>query len=774
MIRSLCLVIFILTNSITIAQNLVINEFMSSNNGFLLDEDGEGNDWIEIYNNSANSINLNGYFLSDKADDLNLWAFPNINLASGDYLLIFASGKNRAAPNAELHTNFSIKAAGEALFLSFNGNIEHSAPPFFLTENTSYGLSSDGGASFVTFNMPTPSASNNSSTGLETVIFSQSGGIYNDVFTLSITGNSAGSTIRYTTDGTKPTAVSSIYSAPLQLDASYQTTENISQIQIAPTGKFSPPSVEDVLKPIVIRAAIFDSQGLVLSEIETHSYFIKTLGIDHFSLPILSICAEHDDLFDNETGIFVPGIHWDENTPDWTGNYYERGIEWEKEAHVEFYDNNNQVGFKQTVGLRTHGGNARRHAQKGMRLYARSAYGKSKFEYPIYASKNITSYNRIVLKPFLSTWSLGGIEDYLSNQYAATMNIDHVATRPVIVYLNGEYWGIYYFQEKIDSDYIEENFGLPEDSFDLLEAWGGYKIAGSSAEFHTMYQFIKDNDLTISSHYNQVAEQIDLESFIDYHLFQIFIGNTDWPGNNLKFWQPKRENGQFRWIFFDGDAGLYRINVNGFDYAINKENEERHGTNPGATIVLRKLMENEIFEKQFFARLEYLLENQLSKNATLPVYNNIISLISNDIHHQIQRFDDLPNYDTWLDLMNTCRNFLLHRSCIIQTQVKKEFDIKLNISNCESMPPILQDFMIIPNPHTGNFKLRFNADNSMPSKILITNSLGQVLKIENKVVLEGNNEIIFNALNLPNGILFIAVVIENQIFRAKMIKLNEN
>ena len=82
--------------------------------------------------------------------------------------------------------------------------------------------------------------------------------------------------------------------------------------------------------------------------------------------------------------------------------------------------------------------------------------------------------------------------------------------------------------------------------------------------------------------------------------------------------------------------------------------------------------------------------------------------------------------------------------------------------------------MIISNPHTGNFKLHFNADNSIPSKILITNSLGQVLKIENKVVLKEDNETIFNALDLPNGILFIAVVIENQIFRAKMIKLNEN
>jgi len=364
--KTLLLLFFCICTLIVRTQNLVINELMSSNDNFLLDEDGDDSDWIEVYNNSPNTINLNNYYLSDKPDNLNLWAFPNLDIPPFQFLLIFASGKNRTIAGSELHTNFSIKANGENIFLSYNETLVHTCPAIPLTANTSYGLSNDGVAPFVIFNTPTPDFSNNSSVGLETITFSHVGGIYEEPFVLSIFGNST-STIRYTTDGTTPTLESSLYNDSIYLDNSYSSQGNINQIQIYAPDQHQAPNPNAVSKAIVIRAAAFNGQGEQISEVTTHSYFIKSLGIDHTSFPIVSICADHDDLFDYETGIFVPGIHWESDNPLWTGNYYQRGIDWEIPIHVEFYEYSDSSGFRQNAGMRTHGGNARRHPQKGLR-----------------------------------------------------------------------------------------------------------------------------------------------------------------------------------------------------------------------------------------------------------------------------------------------------------------------------------------------------------------------------------------------------------------------
>jgi len=359
-------------------------------------------------------------------------------------------------------------------------------------------------------------------TGEEILTFTHLGGVYEEAFELSIFA-SAMSAIRYTTDGTTPNKTSQLYDNPIKLDNSYRSQTNINQIEIYAPGVHEAPNPQAIPKCIVIRAAIFDEQDERVSEVVTHSYFVKELGIDHASLPIVSICAEHHDLFDEQTGIFVPGVHWDSSNPLWTGNYYQRGREWERPIHIEFYANSNNVGFRQHAGLRTHGGNGRRHPQKGLRLYARSEYGSSHFNHRIFEERPMTAYKRLVLKSFASSWSQAGIEDYLTSKMAANFNVDAVAMRPVILYINGEYWGFYYLQERTDERYLEANFGVDKDSLDLIEDWWGGTIAGSSYDFITLYNYFINNDLSENENYNVISEWLDIDNFIDYQLFQIFI-----------------------------------------------------------------------------------------------------------------------------------------------------------------------------------------------------------------------------------------------------------
>lgn len=765
--KTLILSFFFICSIITRGQNLVINELMSSNNNFLLDEDGDDSDWIEIYNNSEDTINLSEYHLSDTPDNLTQWSFPHFNILPFEFIVVFASGKDRAVVGNELHTNFSIKAAGEDIFLSYNDVVIHAVPSISMNPNMSYGLNGDGTDSFTIFNVPTPGYANHNSTQWEILTFSHLGGIYEESFELGIFGSST-SRIRYTTDGTTPTFESHLYNHPIYLDNSYRSQANINQFQIYAPGVHEPPNPDVVPKSIVVRAAAFDEEGERVSDVVTHSYFVKELGINHNSLPIISICADHNDLFDEERGIFVPGIYWDSEDPLWTGNYYQRGMEWERLIHIEFYANSNNIGFRQYAGMRTHGGNGRRHPQKGLRLYARSEYGDSHFNHRIFENKPMTTYKRLVIKGFSSSWSQTGVEDYLTSTIATDLFADEIATRPVVLYLNGEYWGLYYLQERIDERYLAANFGVDEDSVDLIEDWWGGVVAGSFHSFNKLYNYISNNDLSVPSNYNALTDQMDIDNFIDYQLFQIFIANKDWPVNNMKCWKP-RNGGKWRWIFFDGDAGLEDLEHQTYAKALSTEDE---GGLAHSTMFLRKLLKNPTFKNKFFLRFEELLNTALSYQNTEEIYQYIVPLVGNEINQQITRFAVPTDYDAWQEKLNQLRYFLSLRACEMQKQVKEYSDIDVYQSTCQFNKPDIQNMSVSPNPNNGNFTLTFNSSTANAVTIIIRNTLGQVVQARNMVVEKGDNSMIFNEERLPNGVLFLNIFANNRMFGVKIVSIS--
>jgi len=765
----LSFVVFVLLSSIYVnGQQLVINEIMSSNQSFILDEDGDDSDWIEIFNTSGSPVNLHGFYLSDNSDNLSKWAFPDTLLEYNNFLIVFASGKNRAISGNELHTGFSIKSSGEELFISYNDTIIHSVPAKELDTNTSYGLFTDGNLPYVVFNTPTPGFSNDACIPVYELMFSKEGGIYRDLFMLNISCSFSDAQIYYTIDGTLPTTGSMYYSTPLELGNNLCSRANINQIQISSPDLHNPPDINSVLIGIVIRAAAFDSNDNRITDVITNSYFISELDIYHHDLPVVSICAEHKDLFNYETGIFVPGIHWDENNPDWTGNYYQRGDDWEKEIHIEFYESPDNTGFKQNAGLRTHGGNMRRFPQKGMRLYARSEYGESEFEYPIFKDKPMVEYKRLILRPSSSSWSQAGIEDHISNKMVIETEIDAVASRPCVVYLNGEYWGIYFLQERVDNRYISENYDINKDSVDIIENWWGNVFSGNNDDFLSLYSFIEQNDLSITSNYNIVTDWIDIDNFIDYQIFEIFIANYDWPSNNMKCWREQKDGAKWRWIFFDGDAALQSLEFDGYAHALN-EGDDGWPTCAHSTLFLRKLLSNQVFYMKFFNRMEFLLNNQLNYSTSGVIFQNIISGIGVEIDNQIVRFKLPENRIKWADKVYSCNTFLSYRPCEMKEQTVDVFNRTLLIKECSFENISVTDMLVFPNPTSGRFTLTFESSASLPATIQVSNVVGQSLITTERVIFKGQNTICFNKKYLPEGLLFVNVITENQIFSAKML-----
>jgi len=228
--------------SVLWADGLKINEFMASNGSTLLDEDSDASDWIEVYNDSASSVDLAGWTLTDDSSNLQKWTFPSVSLDAGDYLMVFASSKNRTNPAAELHTSFKLSSGGEYLALVEPGGTQVA----FVYEPTypeqrqdiSYGLAAGGGIESVRFfPIPTPGSTNNlgyTEYITDPVVFSHASGMYAGSFALSLSSSNVAATIRYTTDGSDPLDSSPEYSAPISVTGSMQVKARLFESGKAP------------------------------------------------------------------------------------------------------------------------------------------------------------------------------------------------------------------------------------------------------------------------------------------------------------------------------------------------------------------------------------------------------------------------------------------------------------------------------------------------------------------------------------------------------------
>ncbi len=732
---------------------------MSANKNGLSDEDGNTPDWIEIYNSTDTAINLHNYGLSDDEDDLQKWLFPEKTILSKEYLVIFASGKNRKG--SELHTNFSIKSSGEPLFLSYDNRIVHQAPPTSLKENFSLIFYPSDTTSFVISQTATPRNPNKLFEADE-VYSSKNGGIYEEVFYLELKSK-YNNQIRYTIDGSLPTSQSLLYSNPLLLNSSLTSPINISQYLITPPKQYLPPS-EGLPKAIVIRAASFNDNGEIVSEIITNSYFIKSMNIEH-SLPIISLTLPYDGIFDDSSGIMVPGIHWDSDNPEWTGNYYQRGDEWEREIYAEFFEQNGAVGFSQAVGLRTHGGNSRRDAQKALKIYARDDYDNDDFSYKLFDDRPTEKFKRLVLGAATSSWSSAGMEDFLANKLARELQIETVASRPVILYLNGEYWGLYYFEEKIDNHYIATHNDIDTDSVDIIGSATGNIDEGSNEEFLKLYQFVETADFRNQTDYLTFLEDVDIENFIDYYLFEMYIANIDWPSNNYALWKPKNK-GKWKWIFFDGDAGLQRVNHNSLLFSM-EESEISWPNNKTATLFFRQLMQNETFRTQFFNRIEQVLNSTLSYDSILPYYVEALDNFSTELDRMIQRFEYPVNAEDWVRGTERVKKFIQIRPCVMRQQILDEYHFLIDIPECDNSINSLSEIDLFPNPNNGDFRIRFEAQFASLLVVKVIDMFGRVQAEKEVLFTSGVNDYFLSFDNLEDGIYVFTFQIGTQIITRK-------
>lgn len=583
----------------------------------------------------------------------------------------------------------------------------------------------------------------------DTVMFSTPGGFYGESFALQLFNVNTFHHIRYTTNGTRPDANAPLYSDSLFLDENLYSTSDIYTIVNCPEQYFFLP--DSVQHCIVIRAAVFDENDSCVSQVMTNSYFIHDLGCDTHDLPVVSLCADSLALFDYETGIFVPGVHYQWWNPLYSGNYFQRGSEWERLCNVEYYDLDN-AGINQQAGLRTHGGSTRRIQQKNLKILAKEEYGKKRFKHRFFPDIPIESFKHLVLKPFCcSNGTTTGIQDALSQKVARNLRIDVLATRMTVLFINGEYWGIYALQETPDERYLDDHYDIDPDECNIIKNWMELDH-GDSTNWTNLYQWVQETDFSLDENYVLMKERIDMDNFIDYWIFEMYSSNFDWPVQNTRCWQ--HGDGKWRWIFYDGDACFSRV-WNVFANAVDTS-QSIHPSNAQSTLFFRKLIDNQDFLDYFSTRFDDLMMNQLNYESILPYYTALRAEVEQEIPNQCARFRFPQDVERWENDMTRVEDFLFGLNGRMQTQLNCFYE-QHHTGIAEWTSP----FTCYPNPFTDEIHLRFGATTLEVNEIAIYDMMGRKVFAMPCLLTDGTNEVTVNP-HLSSGLYVLKIGMRTQ------------
>ncbi len=469
-----------------------------------------------------------------------------------------------------------------------------------------------------------------------TVHFSPPEGYYTQDVRLRLTPASDGKVL-FTTDGSIPTpARATLYERPILLD----TASKVS----------------------VIRARIRRPDGS-LGPVTTASYFV---GLEA-TLPLISLVTDPDNLWNTEDGLYYHPLA--------------RGRAWERPAEITFIDEDRHAGFHLPVGFRIHGYQSRAYVKKSFRLYFRSEYGAARLTYPLYAESDVTSFNRLVLHNGGQDWPMPPLIDWtlMRNELAGRLarDVGGIAphSRPALLFLNGELWGIYRVRERPDEDFFADHFGMED--IDYLDSPHSYLEAikqGDRTHWDALLTYVENHDLSDPDAYTHAAAQVDLDNLIDYFIIQMYTGNTDWPYHNVLQVRARTPAGRWQWLFWDTDNGFAAegyssLETNLVDYVLHARNPETQGHD---TLLLRSLLTNAGFRQRFLLRASELLATTLGPENVVAHIDALAAELEPDAHYEAARW---PTPGAWEAHVEELRAFARERHAVMRTQLVEGFNL---------------------------------------------------------------------------------------------------
>jgi gliding motility-associated-like protein len=630
---------------------VIINEYSCSNVTGITDAYGEREDWIELFNPTGTTVNLTGWYLSDKANNLTKWLIPSGTINSSGYKMVFCSKRNTVNGN-QYHPNFNLsQTEGDWIILSNNfGNVVDSFKIVHMTKsNHSVGRSTNGAPDFKLFTTPTPNAANTGAINFYTPkpIVNIQAGFYTSPQTITISCPDPTATIRYTLDGSDPTVTSTLYSGPITIS----TTK-------------------------VLRTTAFSAN--LPSFTETNTYFIN---VTH-TIPVVSVCGA--------------GL----NTLLINGNQIE------PVGGFELFEDNGLFIDEGQGDFNEHGNDSWAYDQRGFDFVMRDQYGyNGDLEHQIFPDKTRDNFQRLILKPAASdnySFEQGAhIRDAFIHTLSirADMKLDERTSRPCVVYLNGNYWGVYEIREKADDhDYTEYYYNQDKFHLEYLKTWGGtweeYGAPNALNNWNSLKNYIAANNMGNPTNFAYVDSLLNWESLCDYFMFNSFTVNQDWLNWNTAWWHgtdPLGDKKKWRYVLWDMDATFgHYVNYTGIPDEspnadpCNVENLPNPG-GQGHTEILEKLInENPIVEQYYITRYADLANTYFSCDYLIPLLDSMVNEIAPEMTAQCQKWGG--SYTNWQSRVTQLRNFIISRCTAITGgmidcyQLTGPYNVTFNVS----------------------------------------------------------------------------------------------
>ncbi len=653
MIRLYCLTLFfsIIFHFHLNSQTIIINEVLAANTNLNYDGFGEQDDWIEFYNISEDTIQMSGMFITN--DSLNPTkhqigykseSWTKINPKS--YALYWLDNDPE---QGQRHISFTIKKKGGYLSIyDRDTNLVDHMTFGEQTDNISFGKINPESNELGFFNEPTPNKKNKNGQKVNMtpnkVKFSLSSGFYQGPQTIELSANE-NTPIYYSLDGSEPTKISTLYTKPIKINSN-----------------------------TVLRARII-SDGYRPDLITNASYFIN----EKSELSVVSLIINPDDLWNKRKGIY--------------SNFENREIE--APAHVEYFDTTNtgllKLAISKSATTRIAGKTSRRQPKKSFSFFATNEDGLGqRFNYPIFRDKEIEDFGGLWVRADATSgrnvselWVGERFKNELLYEVNRQMNgqVDMQAYEPVSVFLNGQYWGLYNLMERKGKDFIFNNHG--ETEVDILTSSDAKAVSGNISEYDQMIFYIAQNDITQNSIYQEILNQIHVDSYIDYWVNETYCGARD-ISVNIRYWKSKSPDAKWRWISYDQDS-WYTAQEESLNYYLDK----------GKVFLFERLMKNQTFREDWINRMCDYLNKGFKAQNVISLVDKITERIAIEVDRDRIRWQDSMLYIKKGERISWIKDYAVKRPEFIRKHIIDYFKLDHGVS----------DIKVIQNVSMGHVRI---------------------------------------------------------------------
>lgn len=571
-------------------------------------------DWVELYNGSEEAVDLTGWRLSASSDPARGVALSG-TLKAGGYLVV---------------KDLSVSASGETLYLfDDKGNVVDRYHSGLIRPGHSTGLDNSGRRAI--FASATPGAANGDSAirGYAAApVFNKAGGYVSEPFELTISCATEGTTIYYTTDGSKPTSSSKVYTGPIQIS-----------------------------KNTCVRAVAVAS-GMLTSDQTVATYLFET----PHTTPVFCLSIDEGDL---------SYISASENRRDIR----------EREAYAEYYTEKGRLGVRFPMGMRIGGNSTRHYPQRTFSLHLRGGYGQSSVTYPFFDGYRVKEFSSLVLRNFGQDQGTSLLRDAYCNMAVNGMNIDNAQSTFVTVYINGKYWGLYELKENQNEDYFAEKYGVdPEVVQGVRSNTYVYNGVGTNRGIKDLFA-LAAKDTSMDSVYAQYAARADEDLFIDYIIAESFFSNSD--PYNQKYMGSTDGSLKWRPIFYDLDFALpgnsSTRNVFGMFFrseviyvGVPDEQGNRNFVDMGLYYGFYK---NAGWREKFVHRFAEVMNSVLTTDRLVTLLDDMAAQIEPELPRHIQRWRRPGSVSGWKSEIKAFRKCIEDRRANFLKEFKKTFNV---------------------------------------------------------------------------------------------------